>query len=380
MKKVIGVKAINYPEKRNFIELPLSDYVFSKKIDFYKFPAYIYFILNKKTHPYWLNLFYDINLGNYYLLHFFNAVNLGNKPWITTFEYYLPRGAHNFGQYPKENKYIDKVIGRLAHPSCKKLIAISKFAYDSQAKYLQRYGKYESIIMDKTIIIHPPQILNLNNVKEKESSSKLHLSLVGSDFFRKGGLESLIAIDELLSNGAQLEFNIVSSLQYGDYASKSTIDDYNNAINIINKHDAIKLHNYLPNKQVIELLKKTNIALLPSYEETYGYTVLEAQSCGCPVITTNGTAFTEINNNDCGWIIKVPLDSENRSVPRNIKDLETFKSTIITEVKNIIIDVLANPEILQLKGQNSIQRIMANHNIENASIKLKTLYDNIQNK
>lgn len=374
---VVGVKAFNYPENRNFAALPFKEYKFEKKVDFYKFPAYVYFKLKHKPHPYWLNYFHDFNLGRYHLLHFFNAINIGDKPWITTFEYYLPRGVHQYGMFPEENGYIDFVFKRLADPSCKKLIALSNFAFNAQMDYIKAYGKYEDVILKKMLVLHPSQEVYFNKIEEKKISPSINLVFVGADFFRKGGLEILKAIDILLKKNENIKLTIVSKMQYGDYASKSTQEDLTEALAIIDKHDSIIHYSSLPNSDVIELFKNGSIALLPTYDETYGYTVLEAQASGCPVISTNGGALTEINNNDCGWIIEVPLTKDKRSIPRTDEVRLIFKNNVINGIVNIIESVISSPEIIRLKAQMSLDRIKKHHSIKNATDSITEIYDSI---
>ena len=115
--------------------MPYKNYEVRQVTDFCKIPAHLYWKYAKKPHPFFNNLFWDFGLNSYKLLHFFNAVNIGNKPWITTFEQYIPRGAHRIGRFSKENKYIDFVLKRAAHKSCKKLIALSDYAYRSQGAH-----------------------------------------------------------------------------------------------------------------------------------------------------------------------------------------------------------------------------------------------------
>lgn len=54
-------------------------------------------------------------------------------------------------------------------------------------------------------------------------------------------------------------------------------------------------------------MKKSDVGLLPTWADTYGYSVLEFQACGCPVISSNTRGLPEINNNEAGWIINMPL-------------------------------------------------------------------------
>lgn len=377
MKKSIGIKANYYPEKRNFTELNIESYKFDKRLDLYRIIAFGYFKIFKKTHSKWLNLFYDFDLGNYHCLHFFNAISLGSKPWITTFEYYLPRGAHQVDQVPKETKYINKVINRLASPSCKQLIALSEHAKNAQINYLESFPKeIKDIIIDKIIVIHPPQKLLLQEYIPKPINKKLKLIIVGADFFRKGGQEIINAFKELKKQNIEVELTIVSSLQYGDYASLSTIEDLNEIKKTIEDNLNIIHYKSVPNNKVIDLFKTSDIALLPSYDETYGYTVLEAQACGCPIITTNGAAFKEINNDNCGWVIEVPLN-DNRSIPRTNKNRLNFTEKVTTGLISIIKNVIANPELINQKGKASLERIKKYHSIEIASKKLENIYNSI---
>jgi len=76
---------------------------------------------------------------------------------------------------------------------------------------------------------------------------------------------------------------------------------------ILDNLDRITYYEYLPNNEILELMKyKIQVGMLPTRGDTYGYSVLEFQASGCPVISTDVRALLEINNEDCGWIINVP--------------------------------------------------------------------------
>ncbi len=50
-------------------------------------------------------------------------------------------------------------------------------------------------------------------------------------------------------------------------------------------------------------MRTADIGMLPSYADTYGFSVLEAQA-GNAVITTDIRALPEVNNPAVGWLIK----------------------------------------------------------------------------
>jgi glycosyltransferase involved in cell wall biosynthesis len=373
--KEIGIKANTYRENRNFSGLNVHGYQFRKVIDIYKFPAYFYFRILKKTHPRWLDLFWRPFSKKPRLYHFFNAINRGNQPWIVTTESYLPRGVHEMGKFPSETKYISYGIRRLLHPSCKKIIAISEWAKKMQLEFMHSVPAMRDELMHKIVVWHPPQPLIIRDITEKPVRQALNFIIVGADFFRKGGLEVLLTFDRLLQEDADVNLVIVSSLNYGDYASRTNVADLQNAKSIISKHERIKHFNSLPNKEVLELYRAADICLLPSYEETYGYAVLEAQAAGCPVITTNGAALAEINDEESGWVIKVPLDRWDRSVPRGKTESEAFRNLVQNELYRIIKRILEDRACVREKGRICLERIRTRHNPDVAAERLRELYD-----
>lgn len=380
MKNIVGTHRISYLENRTFANMPYKNYEVRKLTDLCKIPAHIYWKYANKPHPFFNNLFWDLGLNKYKLLHFFNAVNIGNQPWITTFEQYIPRGAHRVGMFPGENRYIDFVLKRANHKSCKKLIALSEYAYRSQMSYLKEYGKYEDEIIAKIEILHPPQKRLINDYTEKLiDKDHLTFTIVGADFFRKGGKEVLAVFDRLLNEKKEVKLNIISSLDYGDYASGSTKQDYSDAFSIIHKHKNINHFAGLPNLKVLEILKATDVGLLPTYDETYGFFVLECQAAGCPVITTNGAVMPEINNNSIGWMIEVPLEKDGRSIPRTEKEKKNFSNILEESMYGYILNMLENRSVIIEKGERSLAQIDSRHNYEKYVQKMEVIYNNALN-
>ncbi len=64
-------------------------------------------------------------------------------------------------------------------------------------------------------------------------------------------------------------------------------------------------------KELSNLYRKSDLFILPSFNENFGNAVTEALAHGIPVITTQGTPWEELNTHDCGWWI--PIGSESLS-------------------------------------------------------------------
>lgn len=376
-KCIVGTNILTYNSLRNFAGLDFAKYQIEKKMDLFRVPSYIYFRLINRAHPILLNLHKDFDFNRCQLLHFFNALSLDKTPWVTTFEYFLPRWSAGAGAVKKRNYLLELGFGKMASSSCKKLIAMSHHAYRSQLRFLDDYPSFRDEIDNKICIIHPPQKIHINSYEEKILPSEyVSFTIVGGDFFRKGGFEVLRAFSRVVAKGYPISLNIVSSLAHGDYASRSTEEDVKECQSIIERfQENIRYYKSLSNKDVVELFKTSDVGLLPSYDESYGYTALEAQACGCPVVTTNGGALAEINNEQVGWLIEVPLVEDNRSVPRTKEAKRIFSEKVEASLELIFIECCENREIIVSKGSRSLDRIREEHDPLEATQQIERIYD-----
>ncbi|WP_370390815.1 glycosyltransferase family 4 protein [uncultured Winogradskyella sp.] len=357
MKQIITNNPNGYNEKRNIFSRHSVDFVYKRDV-FDLGLKIVHKLTRKGYHPFWKGLYYNFKDQQTPCV-FFNSINLGRNPWEVYFETTLPR----LGKAPKF--FYDIAVKQLAKDNCKEIIAISQCAYELQLAYLKTtYPKYYGIIKEKMVVKLPPQPLLIENYTEKQlPQDKIVFTLVGADFFRKGGREVLQVFNELIPKYPQLQLNIVSSLNYGDYATQTTVEDYKNAIKIIEKHRAhIKHYSRLPNNEVLDLFKKSHVGLLPTWADSFGYSVLEAQAAGCPVITTDIRALPEVNDNDIGWIINVPKLKSKDAILINKEERVKFSKLLISSLTIIINDILKSPGQIEIKGKICLEKIIFNNN------------------
>ncbi len=368
--KIINNNPEAYPEKRNIT-------LFGK--DSIKYIEDFFCYANKLKHKLTgkgNNLFYK---GFFYSItdqktpcHFFNCINLGKNSWVVTFETTLPRLGLASGFWYKRG------VKQLVKPNCKKIIALSQCSFDRQVDYLQKnFPHLLNSIKEKMVVMHPPQKMLIQSYEEKKISNKeVVFTIVGSDFFRKGGREVLSAFEALIPHFPNLKLNIISDLVYGDYASKTTIEDYHFAKKTIEDHHKnIFCYNGLSNSRVLEILQKSHVGLLPSWGDTYGYSVIEAQSAGCPVITTNIRAFPEINNNAIGWIIDVPLNQDKDADVDTLEKRAKFRTVLENGLVKIISDIMNGTSSIKEKGCLALERIKNDHSPEVHKAKLIDIYN-----
>jgi len=365
----------NYNSRRSFLEHQPEGYQFKRELDFCKIPDALAFKMFGKIYTQLHNSHRPFPWTKAKLFHFFNTVSYGNIPWITTFETTLPRWGKNSNSLSGNRL--------LAKPACKKLIALSACAAQMQYNHLlQLDTKLAETVQPKIVVKLPPQKALIQSLEEKTLPNELTFTIVGAEFFRKGGGEVLEVFSELWKKGATMRLNIVSSLDYGDYATRTTEENLQRAQKLIDKHSAFITHqNRLPNQQVLELLKSSHVGLLPTYADSFGYSVLEAQAAGCPVITTNIRALPEINNDEKGWLIEVPKQQNGNGKISTPQEREIYSESLKHGLLVKMESILNDPSSVASKGEACFQSILKDHSpIQHAAFLARTYNEVLEAK
>ncbi|WP_430810994.1 MULTISPECIES: glycosyltransferase family 4 protein [unclassified Carboxylicivirga] len=356
-----------YPERRNFLNSRLVR--FKQSVDVFKLICHISFKWLNNIPQWGLNLYWHPFKSRKATLHFFNGIALSRQRFVTTFETALPR----LGKVPTWlNSW---AVKRLAGNDCLGLIAISQCTYNIQKQFLEeKHPHLSAAIMAKTIVLHPPQPVLVERVRERVIAPVI-FTFVGNQFFGKGGREILATFQKLHAEGYNFQLNIISNFSPDGYASHTTQKDTEELnARFATLPPSISIIGKLPNNELLTLLKQSHVALMPTYADTYGYFVLEAQACGCPVITTDIRALPEINNNECGWVIKVPKDTLGNGVLHIPEERAMFSKTIEKELYTTVKEILASPEIIQPKAAAALRRIKEEHDPERHAQRLVEVY------
>ena len=224
------------------------------------------------------------------VIHSFNAVPLTRKPYLITFEDYLPRTPPD-----RHVAWVERALRPLLlDDSCRALIALSDFA-SRQFRRQHRACGAESALAAKIEVLHPAVRQRADGPKPDPGSKQLRLLFVGSDFMRKGGPAVLRAHEALRRAGVPVETTVVSSLRW-------TTDDYIGPPDRRVVQEQIeRLYQpgvrHLPglnNTAALELMERAAFLLLPTLHDTFGYVSLEAMAAGTPVIATATCALPEV--------------------------------------------------------------------------------------
>lgn len=389
--KIIGYTNDSYPEKRSIIEGNLHPLKYIQSVNTERYQRGLQLIpgIGKKVN----STFYEWIPSKPKVdgVHFFNSITRKKVPFITTFESYIPRSTIvNPFDIRAENP-IEKVNKKdlypyleiLASPYCKKLIALSEVNLRMQKELLSYFPEYKESIEEKLVQIHPPQkeLTKRRIIEQKEVSSKVKFLFIGRDFVRKGGRE-IVEVFKRIKEETNFDFEltIVSLGKSKNYAFNEFQDDETDILELISfmkQQDWIKYHESLEPDQVIRLIQDSDVGLLPTWADTYGFSVLEFQASGLPVITTNIRALPELNSNERGWMIYLDVDKFNEIRIKTLEEKQIQREKLKEQLTNIVLDILSNPKEIKQKALAAFDYVSKQHDQKLYMDEISKIYNEV---
>ncbi|HVG49935.1 MAG TPA: glycosyltransferase family 4 protein [Rubellimicrobium sp.] len=241
------------------------------------------------------------------LIATFNRIPLGRRPFTISFESHLPR---LFGY--ESSRAFERLTASLAGERCRRIIPISHWA---RRMFLgqHRGGPYEDVLDRKSAQVIYPAVEVPDEVPVRESHEGLRVFFVGGHFSRKGGPAVLLAAQEAARRKLPIEFHIVSNLTVGrgngvwtDPPDPGFFAEDFRRLDLPN----VIAHGAKPNAEVINLLRSSDVSVLPTLSDTFGFSVLESLASGVPVIGTRANALPEIiSDRRTGRLLELDTDA-----------------------------------------------------------------------
>jgi len=105
----------------------------------------------------------------------------------------------------------------------------------------------------------------------------------------------------------KIQFDIFGPLEDEDYWHVCQT-----SINELPAHVTVRYHGEVSSDQVPHILAQYHLFVLPTLGENFGHVVLEALCAGCPVLISDQTPWSKVNEAGAGWAL--PLDQPARFV------------------------------------------------------------------
>lgn len=375
----VGITNNQYPEQRNILVNPENQYINLKKSNLFYFINPLRTRLLKKNKTFVFQPVPFSGAARADILHLFNEVAITRQKWVASFETELPRVLPVAGVAKQDNPELQRLIPYLLKDNCLGPIAISDATLNIQMKLFK--ADVARQIRRKTVVLHPPQTLFVQQ-KAPRQSGTLRLIFAGNEFYRKGGAEVVLAISELIEekrlDASQLDVQLIGDLaKRRNVAHRQFQDDeafYRDIENRIKRHRCFTHHTQMENSALMQLFRQSDAGLLPTWQETYGFSVLEMQANGCPVITSNVRALPEINPDSAGWVLASPLNADREYSITSTEQKTQLRQSLVEGLKSTLLAIIERPEMLQEKGEAAILRIKEQHDTGRYIARLNDIY------
>lgn len=226
------------------------------------------------------------------------------------------------------------------------LLANSRYTFNQ----LRALGIDESRVIYQPVGIDPEDFPFKWRESVEAGLDKVNIITVARLENIKGIKYSLKSIWKLLqSTDLNLKYHLV-----GDGSQRGKFEDLTHQLDI---SDHVIFHSHQPRNEVISLLNKSDIFLLPSVEEAFGMVLLEAQAVGLPIVATRTGGIPEaVNKSDSA--ILVPA-----------KDSDAIVSALRT--------LLESPDEWEEIGTAGRKYVEQNFDINHLNSRLVSIYENI---
>lgn len=190
----------------------------------------------------------------------------------------------------------------------------------------------------KEEVYYIPNFIKKDYVKSKRINKEIKKCCFVGRVERKKGIVEYI---EAAKQCKEKEFYIVGPLE------DKSLD--------FSKISNIKFLGSRSNEEVIEILKIMDVYILPSYTEGFPLGVLEAMSCGLPVIATDVGAISDMIGNEGGILIKPKSSKEIVDALEKISSQDIREKMSIFNINKVKNEYLIN--VVMKKFINTYEKL-----------------------
>ena len=375
--KRVGIGSRNYTYRRVSYDLPVGGYEF-RKVPYIPYRRFF------PQRPGLSHRWSFLPFARVDLFHLWNGFLTGSRKWVVGFESQFPR----YLGIPRDGAY-HYAVEQAGAKGCGAILPMSDYARNLFVTMNQ--GLLSSEHEEKTTVFHGAvpvhEERSRKGLEEKAAETEaLQFCMVGHDFFRKGGVPVLRAFRRIRQTHPQARLIVVSAVEGNDYVTGTDGESVGRAKKELSDSPGGTWHPRLPHAEVLQLLAASHFALLPTLDDTYGWSVLEAMSVGTPVITTDVCALPElVKDGQNGFQIELEKGENRRWIGMGEPAGSQQRSECLEAAYEIIEEALcklvaglANPQQQSCQlGEQALAHVRHQHDPESQGRKLADVYDRV---
>ena len=295
---------------------------------------------------------------------------LTNKPWIYTPARFSGATSFNLLGIPLPPKIKVFLIRKLfERDNFIKLV----FKSNAGASTLKSYAKITDREFLKKVEVVYPCMRKVDDSLIKYNDEKINF-LFSGDFFLKGGASVLDAFELLQKEFSHIRLRICSSPELR-IKNKKLKELY---LKKIEKNKDVLFGPVDREEMLGAVLPESDVFVSPTFQEAFGFAILEASAYGLPVISTNHFAIPEIvEKNVSGFLI----DTDHFDFIRNgkvcvLNDIpQDFHEYMTKEVYSHMRYFIENPSKIKIMGTAGLDIARTKFSFEKRNRKMKKIYE-----
>lgn len=276
---------------------------------------------------------------------------ISKKPWFYSLACYQEALAFELFGLPTPKIVRKKIMEYLfLKDNFKGLLFWSQAGKDTMSAY---GGVSDERILNKSFVVYPA-IRHVEERLVRYKTSKLKI-LFNGNFFVKGGVNVVDVFEQIQQDFPGIELILLCDKNIDFHTDDLELK--NQYLEKIEMNPGIKMGRVDRRVLIETILPDTDVYILPTYADAFGFAVLEAMAYGIPVISTNYMAIPEmVSHGDNGYLIDISsYDCMSMFKGCHVKTLpKKFTEHVSSQLKKYLLKILESKELRKNMGRSGI--------------------------
>lgn len=299
-----------------------------------------------------------------------------NKPWLYSLACYEEAVAFNFLGLPLPKSLRIALMNRLfLRDNFKGLL----FWSEAGRQTLKDYGNIkDERIWNKSHVVYPA-IRPAPKSLIQYSESKSVQFLFNGNFFIKGGANVVDVFEQLQLTYPNIKLRLCCNETIDFHTDDAPMRD--SYLQRIKSNPSITMGRVKREVFLNEILPQTDIYLLPTYGDAFGFAILEAMSFGIPVVSTNYMAVPEmIEHGVNGYMVDIKsYECKKMFKGCYVSTLPSdFKDHITRQLLDILPELIESPVKRRKIGEQGVATTADKFSFEKRRMKMAQTYQSIK--